>query len=90
MGQDLKKFNSFLIISYFFDIKELVGAITQLDLGLYSKKGKTLQNKEGKTDKFNDIKNKKGKNIAFKETSAEIALTIYNNIKRNLIFINLL
>ena len=91
VGQNLQKFDSFIIISNFFDTKELgIGAISELALGLSSKKGKTLQLTEGKTSDFSEIKNKKCENKIFKETSAEVALNIYNYIKRNVIFINIL
>ena len=91
VGQNLQKFDSFIIISNFFDTKELgIGAISELALGLSSKKGKTLQLTGGKTSDFSEIKNKKSENKIFKETSAEVALNIYNYIKRNVIFINIL
>ena len=91
VGQNLQKFDSFIIISNFFDTKELgIGAISELALGLSTKKGKTLQLTGGKTSDFSEIKNKKCENKIFKETSAEVALNIYNYIKRNVIFINIL
>ena len=91
VGQNLQKFDSFIIISNFFDTKELgIGAISELALGLSSKKGKTLQLTGGKTSDFSEIKSKKCENKIFKETSAEVALNIYNYIKRNVIFINIL
>ena len=55
-----------------------------------SKKGKTLLLTGGKTDDFNDIKNNKCDSKIFQESSAEAANSIFNYIKKNAIFINLL
>ena len=86
-----KKFDLFIIISNFFDTKELrIGAVSELDLGLSSKCWKTLQLTWWKISYFSDIKNKKYENKIFKETSAEVALNIYNYTKRKVIFINIL
>ena len=92
IGQNLKKFNSFIIISNYFETREIggVGSISELAVGLSSKKGKILQMTGGKSDDFREKKNKTYENKIFKETSAEVALTIYNYIKRNAIFINIL
>ena len=91
IGQNLKKYDSFIIFSNFYDNKELgIGSISELSLGLSSKKGKTLQLTGGKTENFNEIKNKKCEIKIFKEASAEVASTNYDYIKRNAIFINLL
>ena len=92
IGQNLKKFNSFIIISNYFESREIggVGSISELAVGLSSKQGKILQMTGGKSDSFSEKKNKKYENKIFKETSAEVALTIYNYIKRNAIFINIL
>ena len=92
IGQNLKKFNSFIIISNYFESREIggVGSISELAVGLSSKQGKILQMTGGKSDSFSEKKNKKYENKLFKETSAEIALNIYNYIKRNAIFINIL
>jgi len=92
IGQNLKKFDSFIIISNYFETREIggVGSISELAVGLSSKKGKILQMTGGKSDDFREKKNKTYDNKIFKETSAEVALTIYNYIKRNAIFINIL
>ena len=91
IGNNLKKYDSFIIISNFFNTNKLgLGVIYELSFGLASKKGKTLQMTGGKTDDFSDIKNKKCDNKIFKEASAEVAFTNYNYIKKNAIFINIL
>ena len=91
IGQNLKKYDSFIIISNFFNTKGLgLGAIYELSFGLASKKGKTLQMTGGKSEDFSEIKNKKCENKIFKEASAEVAFTNYNYIKKNAIFINIL
>ena len=87
----MKKFDSFIIISNFSKSNGLgIGSISELSLGLSSKKGKTLQITGGKSDDFSEIKNKKCEFKIFKEASAEVAYTNYDYIKRNAIFINLL
>ena len=92
IGQNLKNFDSFIIISNYLDNRELggVGAISELAIGLSSKKGKILQMTGGKSDDLSVIRSKKYDDKLFKETSAEVALNIYNYIKRNVIFINIL
>ena len=92
VGQNLKNFDSFIIISNYFDNRELggVGAISELAIGLSSKKGKILQMTGGKSDDLSVIRSKKCDDKLFKEISAEVALNIYNYIKRNVIFINIL
>ena len=91
VGQNLKKYDSFIIISNFYKTMGLgIGAISEISLGLSSKKGKTLQLTGGKSEDFSEIKNKKCENKIFKEASAEVASTNYNYIKRNVLFINLL
>ena len=94
VGQNLKKYDSFIIISNYSnycDKNELgVGALFQLSFELSSKKGKTLLLTGGKTDDFNDIKNNKCDSKIFQESSAEAANSIFNYIKKNAIFINLL
>ena len=91
IGHNLKKFDSFIIISNFSKSNGLgIGSISELSLGLSSKKGKTLQITGGKSDDFSEIKNKKCEFKIFKEASAEVAYTNYDYIKRNAIFINLL
>ena len=67
-----------------------IGSISELSLGLSSKKGKTLQITGGKSEDFSEIKNKKCESKIFKEASAEVAFANYNFIKRNAIFINIL
>ena len=88
----MKNFDSFIIISNYFDNRELggVGAISELAIGLSSKKGKILQMTGGKSDDLSVIRSKKCDDKLFKEISAEVALNIYNYIKRNVIFINIL
>ena len=92
ISQNLKNFDSFIIISNYFDNRELggVGAISELAIGLSSKKGKILQMTGGKSDDLSVIRSKKCDDKLFKEISAEVALNIYNYIKRNAIFINIL
>ena len=91
IGNNLKKYDSFIIISNFFNTNKLgLGSLYELSFGLSSKKGKTLQMTGGKTDDFSEIKNKKYENKIFKEASAEVAFTNYNYIKKNAIFINIL
>ena len=92
IGQNLKNFDSFIIISNYLDNRELggVGAISELAIGLSSKKGKILQMTGGKSDDLSVIRSKKCDDKLFKEISAEVALNIYNYIKRNVIFINIL
>ena len=91
VGQNLKKYDSFIIISNFYNAKGLgIGSISELSLGLSSKKGKTLQITGGKSEDFSEIKNKKCESKIFKEASAEVAFANYNFIKKNAIFINLL
>ena len=91
VGQNLKKYDSFIIISNFYDTNGLgIGSISELSLGFSSKKGKTLIMTGGKTEDFSEIKNKKCANKIFIEASAETAIANYNYIKRNAIFINLL
>ena len=91
VGNNLKKYDSFIIISNFFNTNKFgLGSIYELSFGLASKKGKTLQMTGGKTDDFSEIKNKKCENKIFKEASAEVAFTNYNYIKKNAIFINIL
>ena len=91
IGQNLKKYDSFIIISNFYKTQGLgIGAISELSLGLSSKKSKALQLTGGKSEDFSEIKNKKCENKIFKEASAEVASTNYNYIKRNALFINLL
>ena len=91
IGQNLKKYDSFIIVSNFYDRNGLgIGSISEIALGLSSKKGKTLQLTGGKSEDFSEIKNKKCENKIFKEASAEVALANYNYIKRNVIFINIL
>ena len=91
VGQNLKKYDSFIIISNFYIPKGFgIGSISELSLGLSSKKGKTLQITGGKSEDFSEIKNKKCESKIFKEASAEVAFANYNFIKKNAIFINLL
>ena len=91
IGQNLKKYDSFIIISNFYKSNGLeIGSISELSFGLSSKKGKALQLTSGKSDDFSEIKNKKCESKVFKEASAEVASTNYNYIKRNALFINLL
>ena len=91
IGQNLKKYDSFIIISNFYDSNVFgIGSISELSLGLSSKKGKTLQITGGKSEDFSEIKNKKCESKIFKEASAEVAFANYNFIKRNAIFINIL
>ena len=91
IGHNLKKYDSFIIISNFYKTQGLgIGAISELSLGLSSKKSKALQLTGGKSEDFSEIKNKKCENKIFKEASAEVASTNYNYIKRNALFINLL
>ena len=91
IGQNLKKYDSFIIISNFYDSNLFgIGSISELSLGLSSKKGKTLQITGGKSEDFSEIKNKKCESKIFKEASAEVAFANYNFIKRNAIFINIL
>ena len=91
IGQNLKKYDSFIIISDFYNSKGFgIGSISELSLGFSSKKGKTLQITGGKSEDFSEIKNKKCENKIFKEASAEVAFANYNFIKRNAIFINIL
>ena len=91
IGNNLKKYDSFIIISNFFNTNKLgLGVIYELSFGLASKKGKTLQMTGGKTDDFSEIKNKKCENKIFKEALAEVAFFNYNYIKKNAIFINIL
>ena len=91
IGQNLKKYDSFIIISDFYNSKGFgIGSISELSLGFSSKKGKTLQITGGKSEDFSEIKNKKCESKIFKEASAEVAFTNYNFIKRNAIFINIL
>ena len=91
IGQNLKKYDSFIIISDFYNSKGFgIGSISELSLGFSSKKGKTLQMTGGKSEDFSEIKNKKCESKIFKEASAEVAFANYNFIKRNAIFINIL
>ena len=91
IGQNLKKYDSFIIISDFYNSKGFgIGSISELSLGFSSKKGKTLQITGGKSEDFSEIKNKKCESKIFKEASAEVAFANYNFIKRNAIFINIL
>ena len=91
IGQNLKKYDSFIIISNFYDSNVFgIGSISELSLGLSSKKGKTLQITGRKSEDFSEIKNKKCESKIFKEASAEVAFANYNFIKRNAIFINIL
>ena len=91
IGQNLKKYDSFIIISDFYNSKGFgIGSISELSLGFSSKKGKTLQITGGKSEDFSEIKNKKCEIKIFKEASAEVAFANYNFIKRNAIFINIL
>ena len=59
----MKNFDSFIIISNYFDNRELggVGAISELAIGLSSKKGKILQMTGGKSDSFSEKKVKNAK-----------------------------
>ena len=70
IGQNLKNFDSFIIISNYFDNRELggVGAISELAIGLSSKKGKILQMTGGKSDDLSVIRSKKYDDKLFKET----------------------
>ena len=91
IGQNLKKYDSFIIISDFYNSKGFgIGSISELSLGFSSKKGKTLQITGVKTEDFSEIKNKKCETKIFKESSAEVSFVNYNFIKRNAIFINIL
>ena len=92
IGQNLKNFDSFIIISNYFDNREIggIGAISELGVGLSSKKGKILQMTGGKSDDLNEKRSKKCEDKLFKDISSEVALNIYNYIKRNAIFINIL
>ena len=91
VGQNLKKYDSFIIISNLYNSKGFgIGSISELSLGLSSKKGKTLQITGGIPEDFSEIKNKKCESKIFQEASAEVAFANYNFIKKNVIFINLL
>ena len=92
IGQNLKNFDSFIVISNYFDNREIggVGAISELAIGLSSKRGKILQMTGGKSDDLSEKRSKRCEDKIFKEISAEVALNVYNYIKRNAIFINIL
>ena len=91
LNQNLKNYDSFIIISNYSDKNDIgIGSLFQLSFELSSKKGKTLLLTGGKTDDFGDIKNKKCNSQIFQQSSAEAAKAIFNYIKKNAFFINLL
>ena len=91
VGKNLKKYDSFVIISNYSDNNELgKGSLFQLSFELCSKKGKTLLLTGGKTDDFSELKNNKCDSRIFQEACSEAADVIFNYIKKKAIFINIL